>query len=87
MPTEWFVRKVSKTKTDPNKKHFEREVYTERGIKLSNLLRFKRFYYSRAQTLLEEIGNWLALQEPPEEGDRTVKTGLTIFQYIKDEDE
>jgi len=72
---------------DPKKRLFERVVYTEQGIKPENLPRFKAFFHKRAQTLLEEIDNWLALIEPPDPADKKpkTKTGLTIFHYI-DED-
>ena len=67
-------------------KMFEREVYTERGIKPENLPRFKRFFSGKAQQLLEEIDNWIALLEPPEK-DNGIRTGLSIFHYVrKDED-
>jgi len=71
---------------DPAKRMFEREVYTERGIKPENLPRFQKFFSGKAQQLLEEIDNWIALLEPPEK-DNGVRTGLTIFHHVQHEDE
>ncbi len=69
----------------PSQKMFEREVYTERGIRPENLPRFKRFFGSKAQQLLEEIDNWIALLEPPNE-DNGIRTGLSIFHYVRHEE-
>jgi len=65
-------------------KFFERQVYTENGISPENLPRFERFFYHRARTLLEEIDNWLALQDQPDQrSDNPIKTGLAIYHYVK----
>jgi len=73
------------TEKNPRNRFFEREVYTEQGIRPENLPRFKTFFHSRAQQLLEEIDNWLALLEPPDDNSKenTVRTGLAIFHYVK----
>jgi len=67
-------------------KLFEREVYTERGIKPENVPRFKRFFSGKAQQLLEEIDNWIALLEPPDK-DNGIRTGLSIFHYVRQDDD
>jgi hypothetical protein len=71
---------------DQTKKFFEREVYTERGIRPENVPRFKRFFSGKAQQLLEEIDNWIALLEPPDK-DNGIRTGLSIFHYTRHEDD
>ena len=66
-------------------KFFEREVYTERGIRPENLPRFKRFFSGKAQQLLEEIDNWIALLDAPDK-DNGIRTGLAIFHYTREDE-
>ena len=73
-----------------NKKLFERQVYTEDGIKPEDLPRFTAYVKERAKLLLEEIDNWLSQLEKPDSknDDDIVSTGLGIYHYIDDaEDE
>ncbi len=70
---------------NPASKFFEREVYTERGIRPENLPRFKRFFSGKAQQLLEEIDNWIALQDAPDQ-DNGIRTGLAIFHYTREDE-
>ena len=76
----------NRVETDPERKLFERHVYTDAGISREDLERFKRFAGSKAQLLLEELDNWLSQLEPPRQGDETkLNTGLGIFHYINDD--
>jgi len=71
---------------DPNKKLFERQVYTDEGIKPADLEQFQIFATEKAQLLLEEIDNWLSQLEKPEAGTaKELSTGLGIYHYIHDE--
>jgi hypothetical protein len=71
--------------TDPNKRMFERQIYTADGIKQEDIPRFKEFSTSRAKILLEEIDNWLSHLDPPDEPENErVVTGLGIYHYITD---
>jgi hypothetical protein len=72
-----------------DKKLFERQVYTENGIRPEDLPRFRTFVRGRAQLLLEEIDNWLAQLEDPvnEDGKPFKATGLGIYHYVTEEQE
>ena len=68
---------------DPNKRLFERHVYTEDGIRPEDMPRFVKFTNTRAQQLLDEIDNWLTqLDKPDEPTSKHLSTGLGIFHYI-----
>jgi len=74
------------TEDDPQKKMFERQIYTAEGIRPEDLPRFKEFATSRAKLLLEEIDNWLSqLDEPTEPAEARTITGLGIYHYIHDQ--
>jgi hypothetical protein len=70
--------------SDGRKKLFERQVYTEDGIKEEDLPRFQAFAKARASILLDEIDNWLTqLEKPEKKKGQTVTTGLGIFNYVQ----
>ena len=68
---------------DPKQRLFERQVYTEDGIRPEDLPRFQSFVNKRSNLLLEEIDNWLTqLEKPNEPTNKRVSTGLGIFNYV-----
>jgi len=68
---------------DPRKRLFERQVYTSDGIRAEDLPRFQEFAYSKAKILLDELDNWLAhLDTPNQSMTNSVTTGLGIYHYI-----
>jgi predicted XRE-type DNA-binding protein len=73
----------------PDKRNFERYVFSDSGIKAQDLPRFRNYIKDRAQQLLEEIDNWLSqLEEPDPKKDEVIHTGLGIYHYIEsNEDE
>jgi len=78
----------NRLETDSRKKLFERQVYTDEGIRPEDLERFKQFTNSRAQLLLEEIDNWLSQLDKPDINKKNhLNTGLGIYHYIHDESE
>jgi len=67
-----------------SKRLFERQVYTEDGIRAEDLPRFQAFASSKASVLLDEIDNWLTqLDKPNEMEKRTLITGMGIFNYVQ----
>ena len=73
---------------DGTKKLFERQVYTEDGIKEEDLPRFQAFAKARASILLDEIDNWLTqLEKPDRKKGRLLTTGLGIFNYVQRTDD
>lgn len=71
---------------DPKKKLFERQVYTDEGIRPEDMEAFQQYATNKAQLLLEEIDNWLSqLEKPDPETQEKVSTGLGIYHYIHDE--
>jgi hypothetical protein len=76
----------NRLQSEPRKKLFERQVYTEEGITPEDLERFKKFANHRAQLLLEEIDNWISQLDDPKSGKtKKLSTGLGIYHYIRDE--
>jgi len=72
---------------NPNRKMFERHVYTEDGIRPEDLPKFEEFAKAKATLLLEEIDNWLTtLKKPAENEQKRLSTGLGIFHYIHKQD-
>jgi hypothetical protein len=70
--------------TDGNKRLFERQVYTEDGIKEEDLPRFQAFAKTRASVLLDELDNWLTqLEKPEKKKHQTLTTGVGIFNYVQ----
>jgi hypothetical protein len=69
---------------DARKRLFERQVYTEDGIREEDLPRFQAFAKNRASVLLDEIDNWLTqLEKPERKAGQTLVTGLGIFNYVQ----
>jgi len=69
---------------DARKRLFERQVYTEDGIREEDLPRFQAFAKNRASVLLDEIDNWLTqLEKPERKTGQTLVTGLGIFNYVQ----
>ncbi len=67
-----------------SKRLFERQVYTEDGIRTEDLPRFQAFASSKASLLLDEIDNWLTQLDKPDEKEKlTVITGMGIFNYVQ----
>ena len=78
----------NRTKTKPSEKLFERQVYTEEGIRAEDLPRFTEFANHKAQLLLEEIDNWLSqLDKPDVTTTNKLSTGLGIYHYIHSDDQ
>jgi len=76
----------NRLESDPSRKLFERQVYTDEGIRAEDLEEFQRYATEKAQLLLEEIDNWLSQLEKPEEATgKKLSTGLGIYHYIHDE--
>ena len=74
--------------SDGRKKLFERQVYTEDGIKEEDLPRFQAFAKAKAAILLDEIDNWLTqLEKPEKKNGQTLTTGLGIFNYVQRADD
>jgi hypothetical protein len=68
---------------DPKKRLFERQVYTDDGIREDDLDKFKEYATGKAQILLEDIDNWLSQLEKPTPNEKvTVSTGLGIYHYV-----
>jgi Family of unknown function (DUF6502) len=68
---------------DPRKRLFERQVYTSDGIRAEDLPRFQEFAYSKAKLLLDELDNWLAqLDRPNQSPAAKLTTGLGIYHYV-----
>ena len=77
----------NRNETDPKKKLFERQVYTEEGIHPADLERFKRFAGEKAQLLLEEIDNWISQLDTPKTTESVrLNTGMGIYHYIHETD-
>lgn len=67
-----------------SKRLFERQVYTEDGIRAEDLPRFQAFASSKASVLLDEIDNWLTQLDKPNEMEKlTLITGMGIFNYVQ----
>ena len=82
---EDIANTIDHNHSEPNqsRRMFERHVYTEDGIRSEDLPRFAEFAGKKAQTLIEEIDNWLTGLEKPDETDRErLSTGFGIFHYV-----
>ncbi len=76
----------NRLETDPSKRLFERQVYTDEGIRQEDLDSFQVFATEKAQLLLEEIDNWLSQLDKPDPAEsKPLSTGLGIYHYIHDE--
>ena len=76
----------NRLETDSTKRLFERQVYTDEGIRPEDLDSFQIFATEKAQLLLEEIDNWLSQLDKPESSDgERLSTGLGIYHYVHDE--
>jgi hypothetical protein len=68
---------------DPSQRLFERQVYTDYGIRPEDLDKFREYATSKAQILLEDIDNWLSQLDSPSGGsEEKVGTGLGIYHYV-----
>ncbi len=72
-------------KEETGRSRFERIVYSPEGIRTQDLDRFGKFVNERCQALLEEIDNWIAQLEMPENDDNenVTHTGVGIYHYIE----
>ena len=67
-------------------KMFQREVYTEEGIKESDIAAFANFAGQKGQTLIAEVDNWLEqLEKPTDSSEKKIRTGMSIFHYVRRE--
>jgi len=73
------------TEEDPNKKMFERQIYTANGITQNDLVHFREYSKEKAKILLEDLDNWLSqTDEPTEENEKNTVTGIGIYYYLHD---
>lgn len=76
---------VNLRKASPGSGRFERQVYSDHGIRKSDLPKFDNYIRSKCQALLEDIDNWLNKLDPPGKGDdpeEVIHTGVGIYHYI-----
>ncbi len=68
---------------DPKRRMFERNVYTEEGIREDDLARFAAFAGEKSQRLIEEIDNWITNLDAPDRSDPVrLSTGFGFYHYV-----
>lgn len=68
---------------------FERIVYSPDGIRDEDFPKFRAYVNERCQALLEDIDNWIARLELPENSkpQNVTHTGIGIYHYIERRDD
>ena len=74
---------------------FERIVYSPEGLRNEDVPKFRAYVNERCQALLEEIDNWIARLDLPEEqvkrerpkSENVTHTGIGIYHYIERRDD
>lgn len=82
-------------KKGPGTGRFERIVYSPEGIRDEDFPKFNSYVNERCQALLEEIDNWIARLDLPEEQvkrerpkpENVTHTGIGIYHYIERRDD
>ena len=73
----------NQSESDPKLKMFQREVYTEDGIREEDLADFAKVTSDKAKALIDEVDVWLTTLDKPDEGQgKRLTTGLSIFHYV-----
>jgi len=82
-------------KKEAGKGRFERIVYSPEGIRDEDFPKFKNYVNERCQALLEEIDNWIARLDLPDDSKsqeraaskNVTHTGIGIYHYIERRDD
>ena len=66
----------------------QRLVYTRNGISAKNMDKLQAHVRARGQIFADEIDDWFAANQEPEESPGSVQTGVGFYHYVvNDEDE
>lgn len=85
-----FIHTVEENleRTEGKPGRFERTVRPSAGMKAEDAPIFAEYVNTKCQALLEEIDNWLANLEEPDEkkGDVVIQTGVGIYHFVIKDD-